>query len=81
MTKVSAIKCGKCGDVIFSRAKHDYRVCSCGAVAVDGGFDYFRIAYDGEVPLRLTLEVEPSKAELSSDWSSGADRFGRITEG
>ena len=36
------IKCLKCGDVIESKYRHDYKTCSCGACAVDGGHDYLR---------------------------------------
>lgn len=39
---VNRIKCKKCGDVIESRSCHDFKYCSCGAVAVDGGYDYLR---------------------------------------
>lgn len=36
------IKCLKCGDVIESDTVHDYKECSCGACAVDGGHEYLR---------------------------------------
>lgn len=36
------IKCKKCGDIIESKSKNDYKKCSCGAVAVDGGKDYLK---------------------------------------
>lgn len=36
------IKCLKCGDVIESEYRHDYKTCRCGACAVDGGHDYLR---------------------------------------
>jgi hypothetical protein len=36
------IKCNKCGDTPFSRNRHDFRYCKCGAVAVDGGQEYLR---------------------------------------
>lgn len=39
---VNKIKCKKCGDVIESKSRHDFKSCSCGAVAVDGGHDYIR---------------------------------------
>lgn len=39
----NAIRCKKCGDVIESKYRHDFRMCSCGAVAVDGGHDYQRL--------------------------------------
>lgn len=36
------IKCKKCGDIIKSKSTNDYKKCSCGAVAVDGGKDYLK---------------------------------------
>ena len=36
------IKCKKCGYVIESNSTNDYKKCSCGAVAVDGGKDYLK---------------------------------------
>lgn len=36
------IKCNFCGDVIESTYTHDYKTCSCGRVAVDGGKEYMR---------------------------------------
>ena len=38
----NAIRCRKCGDIIESETVHDFRVCSCGACAVDGGHYYLR---------------------------------------
>lgn len=32
----------KCGNVIESTYAHDFKFCSCGAVAADGGKDYLR---------------------------------------
>ena len=40
--KVNKIKCKKCGDIIESLHRHDFKFCKCGAVAVDGGKDYLR---------------------------------------
>lgn len=36
----NAVRCHKCGEVIESLHRHDFRRCSCGSVAVDGGLDY-----------------------------------------
>ena len=36
------IKCKKCGDIIESTSTNDYKRCSCGAVAIDGGKDYLK---------------------------------------
>ena len=44
MEKIITIKirCKKCGDIIESTHRHDFKFCKCGAVAVDGGKDYLR---------------------------------------
>lgn len=39
----NAIKCKKCGDVIESKTRHDFKECSCKACYVDGGLDYCRV--------------------------------------
>lgn len=36
------IRCKRCGDVIESATVHDFKFCSCGACAVDGGHEYLR---------------------------------------
>ena len=38
----NAIRCKKCGDIIESETVHDFKFCSCGSCAVDGGHDYLR---------------------------------------
>lgn len=40
--KRNRIKCLKCRDIIESVAVHDFRWCSCGSYAVDGGKEYLR---------------------------------------
>lgn len=44
MTKIirNRIRCRKCNDIVESTSVHDYRPCSCGAVAADGGHEYLR---------------------------------------
>lgn len=42
------IKCNKCGDIIESTNRHDYKMCSRGSVGVDGGHDYLRRIGDKE---------------------------------
>ncbi len=39
---INRIKCLKCGDVIESTSVHDFKWCSCGSCAVDGGHNYLR---------------------------------------
>lgn len=57
--KVAAIKCPKCGDVVWSRSRHDFRNCKCGRNFIDGGRDYTRIGGDDLENLKvLEIEVE-----------------------
>lgn len=44
----NAIRCNICGDEIESVHCHDFKWCSCGACAVDGGHDYLRRCYKEE---------------------------------
>lgn len=34
--------CKKCGDAVESVNRHHFSRCACGAIAVDGGYDYFK---------------------------------------
>ena len=41
-------KCKRCGDIIESKSRHDFQMCSCGSIFVDGGTDYIRRGGDPE---------------------------------
>lgn len=43
--KINKIKCNHCDDIIVSESVHDFKFCSCGTVAVDGGNEYLRRTY------------------------------------
>ncbi len=38
----NSIKCKHCKDIITSKNRHDFNMCSCNKVGVDGGLDYLR---------------------------------------
>lgn len=38
----NSVRCLGCDDEIESTHRHDFKFCSCGDVAVDGGKDYLR---------------------------------------
>jgi len=80
MIIVNAIKCPKCGDIIYSRARHDFRRCSCKNVFIDGGFDYIRVGGDISVKV-FQLKVESTREELYNDWGFNKDNFGLIRKG
>jgi ribosomal protein S27AE len=74
---VSAITCPDCGDIIFSRARHDYRSCTCGKCAIDGGFDYIKISAL-KLPKIEKIEVAATLKELYNDWNENKNVFGLI---
>jgi len=76
---VCALFCKKCGSVIFSRARHDYRSCTCKALAIDGGFDYNKISFTNEnemIYFKAILPKELTTSILFEDWNKGIDKFG-----
>jgi hypothetical protein len=39
---LNGAKCKKCKTTVYSGSTHDFRYCSCKAIAVDGGHEYIR---------------------------------------
>lgn len=76
--KILAIKCKNCLDIIYSRARHDFRSCSCGKVSIDGGFDYSRIVAEPEDFTNIEIEIPVTKYDLYKDWNNKIDSFGLI---
>lgn len=53
--------CDACNTLVVSISRHDYRECSCGSVAVDGGGEYSRVViFPGAIfrQVPVTLKVE-----------------------
>ena len=61
------IKCKKCGEIIESTSRHDFKFCKCGAVAVDGGKDYLRRVGSKEDYEEL---VEYEGSDDDEEWES-----------
>lgn len=79
--KVFAVQCSICKDIIFSRARHDFRECSCGATFIDGGFsEYYRIGGNPANPTKplISIEIEQTKEELYQDYNTYTDKYGVI---
>lgn len=72
MITCKAIKCPECKTIIYSRARHDFRSCTCGKCSIDGGFDYIRVVCDTKIkiPEAFDIEVNATKKELYDDWNS-----------
>jgi len=62
--KHSIIQCKKCGDVIKSDYRHDFKSCKCQSIFIDGGFDYTRIGGNFEDIKELYLEDTNGKTYL-----------------
>ena len=78
--KVAAIKCHKCGDTIYSRARHDFRWCSCKAIAIDGGTHYTKITFKTKPPKPLELTIQATQQDLLKDWDYGTNKYGLIKQ-
>lgn len=58
-------KCLRCGDVIWSAHRHDYKKCMCGAIGVDGGASYIRRSYANPEDVRdQSIFADEDVAEL-----------------
>ncbi len=77
LTKIQAIECPKCGYIMYSRARHDFRYCPCESVFVDGGLEYIRWGGEGDIKGH-TLELPLTPQELYDDWNKRTDKFGSI---
>jgi hypothetical protein len=76
--RVTAIRCPRCDDILFSRAHHDFRSCTCGYCFIDGGFDYVRVG--GDVGETFHLNIEATKKDLYDDWNHHGTLYGLIKE-
>ena len=78
---IKAYRCKVCEDILFSRAKHDYRTCSCGKISVNGGIEYLRVTSTNQFPDKVDLDVDVTEEELFADWNSRRDEFGWVKSG
>lgn len=81
--EINAIKCPVCKDTIYSRARHDFRYCSCKAVSIDGGLDYQKVSWDDKISnfediLHIKLNIQASSQDLYKDWNTQKNKFGQI---
>lgn len=81
---VKGIRCKNCGDIIYSRAHHDFRWCSCEKCAIDGGFDYYRIIGDKDDWELMEIDILKDKDHdevlkiLYDDWNFEKNKYGMI---
>ena len=51
-------ECRKCGDIIWSGNRHDFRTCSCSAISVDGGMAYIRRCGNPDDVIERSMSME-----------------------
>lgn len=78
LMEVQTIQCKKCWDIIWSRAQYDFHWCSCGAIAIDGGFEYMRVVGDLGGFEDRKIEVDCTKEEAYQDWNYRKNKLGTI---
>ena len=61
------IRCKHCDTIIESKHRHDYQMCKCGKVSVDGGHMYLRrgfmVSPDDYEDLSIIEEVQEEPEE------------------
>jgi hypothetical protein len=76
---ITGIKCANCGDIVYSRARHDFRWCSCESCAIDGGQrDYFKVTGNVNEYKFVDLELNVTLEKLYNDWNKSIDKLGLI---
>lgn len=82
MKITNAVKCKRCGDIIYSRARHDFRYCSCKNIAIDGGFDYVRIiGFQNDWEKVKPFEIPVDVMGLYLDYTTQENKYGVIKTG
>lgn len=73
---VRGVRCSRCGQLIYSRARHDFHWCKCKTVAIDGGFDYVKVVGYGKIEDVYIPDM--TKGMLYDDWNMAKDKYGWI---
>lgn len=76
--RVTCIECPNCKDIIYSRAHYDFRSCTCGDTAIDGGFDYTRIVAKVIPKSFIKYVMGETRQTLYNDWNKQVNKFGVI---
>ena len=76
---VNCVQCPKCGEIIYSRCRHDFRSCTCGYVSIDGGNDYCKVSCeDLSTIITKQFELPLTTKELYEDWNLRRDKYGKL---
>ena len=78
-TIVTAVFCKKCNTLVYSRARHDFRYCECGDVAIDGGRNYTKVSYNKDSDfLKKNITIFLSDIDIYNDWNDQINKLGSL---
>lgn len=76
---VQAIKCYKCGDILYSRCASDFHYCTCNTCYVDDGPGVGRIgAPEIEKIGRTIVNLAAGRGDLYDDWNDLGQAYGLV---
>lgn len=76
MTKIilNKMKCNSCQEEIISYHRHDFKLCNCGKVGVDGGRDYLRRIGDNYEDLSVVDDGKHETRRENLHWGVNYDK-------
>lgn len=82
--KIKALKCKRCGSIIYSRSYCDCRWCKCNTYGVDGGYkNEMKIKIKGELTNDyeiIELNIKATEQDLYLDYMKSTNKFGVVYE-
>ena len=64
----NAAKCLVCNEVVESKHRHDFAMCRCGNVAVDGGKDYLKRSVRGKGIKDMSIRAHDKACYWHKEW-------------
>jgi hypothetical protein len=64
----NAAKCLVCNEIVESKHRHDFVMCRCGNVAVDGGKDYLKRSVRGKAIKDMSVMAHDKDCYWYKDW-------------
>ncbi|MDX1279236.1 hypothetical protein [Oceanihabitans sediminis] len=90
--KIQIYKCPECKQWIYSRARHDFKECKCGTLAVDGGhgndnegeLTWMAERFIGDcfpqVKMKV-VDIDITVKDMYDDWNYRRNKLGVWNEG
>lgn len=64
----NAAKCLNCNEIVESKNRHDFVMCSCGNLAVDGGKDYLKRSVGKHGTKDMSITTHDKTCWWHKDW-------------